>query len=313
MVKGENIVTEAFAMMLLLIALCITVIGGGLALFKLIARIRFRLVHQYERFIIFRHKRFHRLAGPGWILYCAWIDGVEDTINVKEQSQRFNITTYVSDMMVTYVLEMRYRVDPVGAIGRDRRKLEYALEFDQEERQIQIDKRLKDLLPKLLMKYQLNQTSAPGSRILHRLLPYVPGHPNLLKLLQEMKAEATPILRRYGVILNPDEPILVDSIRLEPDVASTLNRGREWAELQHQLPTNLSVNEWGTVVAMLQNAFDVSQQHYQINTPSNTILSQSIVEAGVLARQLEKPRTVRANETVQHRNAVRDGTPVDVA
>lgn len=267
--------------------------GGGLiiiaVLFLIIAQPRIRIVREDRRLVMFKRGRFSRVAGPGVVFYLRGHETIETEYDIKEQPYGIQVQAYVTNIPITYKLELWFCLDPELAANGDKYELRQSVLHTPEERLRHIEKRVQDMFNRFLMQDILEVKSASTSSLMMRLLPYVPGHPNMLRVLDKMQSALSAELKRYGAVLNRQEPIAIVGFIPAPIVVEIMNRGLVWNELRHQLPLDMSIDDWATAVRLMDGGLTINHQKFLMNEPfADSPVKQLPLEAQVIANQVQQ-------------------------
>lgn len=244
-------------------------------------RLRFRMVEQEQRLIIYRWGRFNRVAGPGPVLIAHLWDSVARVIDVHDHDRNFHIPNLFSfDVPFGYTLNLWYRYDPVAAAQNDKDLLLELAQYDG-DRYPQIAVKLRDALVRAITIVQAEtqekreedfakqeklavtlqdplasiQKIERNLSIDEKLMMIVPGLPSCERILNLVAEELVHSLPKIGVIFNHNHRITVVGLDISDDLASSFSRSRITA-LLHKTYPSLNEMELAHRVAMIEGLVD---------------------------------------------------------
>ena len=107
---------------------------------------RFHVVPEEKRLVIYRLGKFQRVAGPGVVI--TWgTDTIEREINARNEPHNLRVDNlFMKGVSFGYTLNMWLRTDLVGAAAGNRDRLRELVLFSDREREQQITVKLREAL-----------------------------------------------------------------------------------------------------------------------------------------------------------------------
>ena len=238
----------------------------GIPLLILLFWLRFRveIVPQEKRLVVYRLGRFSRLAGPGPVLLLHRIDKVERTIHVRDQPARYLVDgLFIYDIPFGFTLNLWRRFDLAAATHNQPRALAELAQFDDDERNVQIQVKLREALVRSIVAVQQQRPLSPTAPVIERLLPIVPGLAESIQILANARAELERTLPSIGVILNDAHPITVERLHLGQDLIDGFNRNRTTELLRQRFP-NLPEDAMVQVITSIEGANPLSVGRFSV-------------------------------------------------
>ena len=190
-----------------------------------------------ERAIIFRHGRFHRIAGPGSVWLLSRIETDEGWYNTANQPQSvwvYNVR--VRDIAANLQVNLWTRTDLEAVAAGNRPRLAEMALIKERARDAQVAVEIKRALDEALATLIAANRLPANAPLLGQLEVLLPGRPLCAELLAFVGHELAPRLRDFGVILDPTKPISLVQTELPEDVLQVLKRGVLLDSLNEQLP-----------------------------------------------------------------------------
>lgn len=201
--------------------------------------LRLRIVPEGQRLVIFRMGRFNRLAGPGPVMLVGRFDTVERTMNVREEMTELLVDAIqFNNVFLGYTFSFWHRTDPESAAGGNRERLVHLSLFSDEERQAQLQAKLREAVMNATARVnkELKPQPASNASIFAPLMLVLPGQPATERLLEAVTEELRPALRSIGVILSQSHPVKIKSIKPNDMLLKNFGRSIDFAVLREQLP-----------------------------------------------------------------------------
>lgn len=223
------------------------ILYGGLmailALFPLLilmvlTGLRMHVVHEDERWIMYRLGRFWRIAGPGMVWVAHRWEKIERTVDVRNQPHDIEIKNlFFFDIPFGYTLNLWYRLDPEAAANGDRTLLHQIARMPMEEINEQINLAIRNLMEMYLVQMPRRYNFSGPPSLIEKLLPLLPGQDGYGWLLTQLQSDLPDALRPFGVVVHTERPILLKSLYLSAEVVKLFNRARTVQVLREQQPT----------------------------------------------------------------------------
>lgn len=213
-------------------ALCIAVIFGLWS-----TRPKMEIIPEEERVVIYRFGKFSRVAGPGPVWMQRSIDQIERRLKVRNEPHflKFN-GLYAYDIPLGYTLSLWYRLDPVAAANGDQQMLRQLAQFESAECEENIRIRIHDLFIKHIADF-LDRHSLPSKpTVLDKLIPFCPGQPACDEILNKIRRELPEVLRSFGAVWNPAQPIAIKDFHLGASIVQLLDRDRVMENFLQRVP-----------------------------------------------------------------------------
>ncbi len=221
-------------------------------------RFRVEVVPQEKRLVVYRLGRFSRLAGPGPVLLLKRIEKVERTIHARDQPERYLIDgLFIYDIPFGFTLNLWRRFDLATATQGQAHALAELAQFDDEERNVQIQIKLREALVQSIVALQQQRPLPPTALVIERLLPIVPGMAECIQILANVHADLEHSLPSIGVILNDAHPISIERLHLSQDLIDGFNRNRTTELLRQRFP-NLPEDTMVQVITSIEGANPLS-------------------------------------------------------
>jgi len=199
-----------------------------------IFKLRFQVVPEEKRLVIYRLGRFHRFAGPGIVV--TWrTDTVEREINARNEPHNLLIKgLYMKGIPFGYTLNMWLQFDPVSVAGSNREQLRELALFDNRERERQIVIKLREALTRVVVRIENGYELTEDAKVFEKLLPIFPGLPLCEQLLNDLKVELKKILPSIGVKLTDTHPITISALHLSSSILQGFKHGHIATLLREQ-------------------------------------------------------------------------------
>lgn len=207
-----------------------------------------QIVSQEKRLVIYRLGRFHRIVGPGPVQVIPGLDKVIKTIEIRERPVEVTVSGIIAYAVYNdLILNLWYRVDPVQAAGGDKEKLARLVQLSESERERQVQVKMREALANQVAILQREKPLPPDANTFLRLMALTPGNDHFNTLREGVKQELEKSLPTVGVILNPDQPIVLTGRNISHKIIEAIDReqGRDidsrWltkyaGELRKQFP-----------------------------------------------------------------------------
>lgn len=218
---------------------------GGVVMFlflpflvlMLLLRLRFHVVREEERLVVYRTGRFQRIAGPGIVWVAHGFEKIERILDVREQPHDIPVgNLFFFDIPFGYTLNLWYRLDPVAAANGDRAQLHRLAQMPLQEVNEQIHLAVRNLMETYLVEMPRRYSFSGNPSLIEKLLPLLPGQDGYDWLLDRLKQDLPAALRPFGVMVYAGRPILLKSLYLAPEVIKLFNRARTVQVLREQQP-----------------------------------------------------------------------------
>ncbi len=198
--------------------------------------LRFQVVPEEKRVVIYRLGKFHRIAGPGVVT--TWsIDTIEREINARNEPHNLRVENlFMKGIAFGYTLNMWLRIDPVGIAGTNREQLRELALFSDREREQQISVKLRDALVRVAARIENGYKLRKDALLFEKLLPILPGLPLCDQLLEDLKRELQETLPSIGVRLTDSQPIAISALHLSPAILTGFKQGHLATLLREQFP-----------------------------------------------------------------------------
>lgn len=202
-----------------------------------LTRPKMHIVPEEERLVLYQFGKFKRVAGPGRVWVKRRIENIERRLNVRDEPRYLEINgLYAYDIPLGYTLSIWYKVDPATAAGGDVHLLRKLVQFSNEECDENIRVRIHDLLVKHISEF-LSMHSLPDTpTVLDKLVPFAPGQPACEQILNKLRQELPAVLRPFGAVWNPGQPIAIKKFHLASGIVKLLDRDRVMANFQQRMP-----------------------------------------------------------------------------
>jgi hypothetical protein len=196
------------------------------------------VVPEEHRLVIYRYKRFHRLAGPGWVSLLRDRDTVERTLTVgRHQAHDFFVDgLFIHGIPVSLGLNIWSWFDPIRAAAGSREKLWQLTSLTDQERHVQMGIVLCEVARDGIVALQQNTKLPAKPSMVDRILPVIPGTPPckaFLRGLVEPLAHSWSIL---GVCVDTSHPITITRLQLPEDLIAGFGRDRVVSMLRQLFP-----------------------------------------------------------------------------
>lgn len=200
-------------------------------------RPRLQIVPEEKRLVIYRFGKFARIAGPGQVWVRRRIDQVERTLDVREQPHYLRFTgLYAYDIPIGYTLSLWYKLDPQAAANGDQHMLRKLAQFDSKECDENIRIRIHDLFIKHIAETMSRHQLPAQPTTLDKLIPFCPGQQQCNETLSKIRSELPEVLRSFGAIMNPDQPIAIKDFHLSNSIIQLLDRDRVIDDFLPKIP-----------------------------------------------------------------------------
>ncbi len=274
-------------------------------------RPKVEIVPEEERLVIYRFGKFSRIAGPGPVWIQRNVDQIERRLKVRNEPHflKFN-GLYAYDIPLGYTLSVWYRLDPLAAANGNQQMLRQLAQFGSEECEENIRIRIHDLFIKHIAEF-LERHSLPNKpTVLDKLIPFCPGQPACDEILAKIRRELPEVLRSFGAVWNPGQPIAIKDFHLSPSIIQLLERDRVMESFQQRMPnsdpdllTQATVALEGVPTQSLSKIV-VEQNHSESMSAPATPgwVDQLAIQASM---QAEEKKAARRNSKAGHRHIPR--------
>lgn len=200
-------------------------------------RPKIEIVPEEERLVIYRFGKFSRIAGPGPVWIQRSVDRIERRLKVRNEPHflKFN-GLYAYDIPLGYTLSLWYRLDPQAAANGDKQMLRQLAQFESEEAEENIRIRIHDLFIRHIAEFLERHTLPNKPTVLDKLIPFCPGQPACDEILNKIRRELPEVLRSFGAVWNPNQPIAIKDFHLAPNIVQLLDRDRVMQNLLQRIP-----------------------------------------------------------------------------
>jgi len=221
---------------LILLLIIVVVVATLYFLLTNLLGMKFRVVPEEKRLVIYRLGKFQRIAGPGVIVI--WrTDTIEREINVRDEPQDLRVENlYMKGIPFGYTLNFWFHADPVSVARGDRERLRKLALFNDRERQQQISVKLRDTIVKVVAEIEKTYQLPKDALTFEKLLPIFPGLPLCEQLLSRLKTELQATLPTIGIVINPQQPITITALHLSPTILNGFKQGHIANLLREQYP-----------------------------------------------------------------------------
>ncbi|MEZ4613938.1 MAG: hypothetical protein R2867_00285 [Caldilineaceae bacterium] len=187
--------------------------------------LRFRVVPEEKRLVIYRLGKFYRVAGPGVVP--TWrFDTIERELNARDEPHNLRVDNlYMHGIPFGYTLNMWLRNDPVAVAGDDKARLHELALFNDRERKQQIEVKLREALVHVVTRIQEGHKLRKNALTFEKLLPIFPGLPLCEQLLEQLKDELKVSLPSIGIKLNENQPITITVLHLTQTILNGFKQG----------------------------------------------------------------------------------------
>ncbi len=220
-----------------LLFLIIALVAGGLYLiFKGPLGMKFHVVPEEKRLVIYRLGKFQRIAGPGPVI--TWrFDTIERELNVRDAPHDLRVDNlYMKGIPFGYTLNIWLHPDPVAAAAGSRERLRDFALFTDREREQQIAVKLREAIVKVVVEIEQTYKLRDSALTFEKLLPIFPGLPLCEQLLATLKTELQRSLPSIGVQLNEQQPITITALHLNTSILNGFKQGHIATLLREQYP-----------------------------------------------------------------------------
>lgn len=178
-------------------------------------KMKILVVPEDARFIIYRLGRFHRLAGPGPILFCGRLENIAQVLDVRNQPHEFTLSHLRAfGLPFAYTMRIWYRVDPAEAAARDSNILRHVTLMRETDRYDELKAGLHELLMRGIDQLERRYAGTEAYSASRRLFILAPGQPGARALLDGLLPDLSDLLRAQGAILAPDKPVVLQQLHL---------------------------------------------------------------------------------------------------
>jgi hypothetical protein len=200
-------------------------------------RTRVMIVPEGQQIVVCQLGRFNRVAGPGPVVLNRSLDTVERTINVRDEPADYRVNGLFSyGLPFGYTLNFWRRTDLTAAAAGDAARLRQLALFEDDERRAHVATILRESLVHLLARLDQTYPLRAGAGPVDQLVPILPGIPRCDELLALLQEELRRRLPSVGVIVNMNQPIVIQAVHLGDDIVGSFRRGRQVALLREQWP-----------------------------------------------------------------------------
>lgn len=271
-------------------------------------RPKVEIVPEEERLVIYRFGKFSRIVGPGPVWMQRRVERIERRLKVRSEPHflKFN-DLYAYDIPLGYTLSLWYRLDPVAAANGDQQMLRQLAQFESAECEENIRIRIHDLLIKHIAEF-LDKHSLPNKpTVLDKLLPFCPGQPACDEILNKIRRELPEVLRSFGAVWNPTQPLAIKDFHLGPSIIQLLDRDRVIQNFLQRIPnsdpdllTQATVALEGVPTQSLSKiVVEQSQPEHMASLAQPDWANQLAIQAALEAEQQRATHTTRQ---AGHRN-----------
>ncbi|MFN8446410.1 MAG: hypothetical protein U0175_36805 [Caldilineaceae bacterium] len=252
------------ANILIWLALLILAIVVLLFLAVLLFGLRYELVKQEERLVLYRFGRFSRIGGPGYVFYSTRFETIERRINVREENKKVSVDgLFINGIPFGYTFDIWMRNDPQAAAQQSGQPLAELAQFDDRERLAQTKVTIRNALLESLAQVEQEHPVSAKAPFVTKLLPIFPGQPAFNSLMDQVRQRLSQSLPEIGVLPAPGRPITVMYINLNQQIIDGFNQGRSITLLREALP-DLKSDQLLEMVAKI-NGIDLNYQRVQLN------------------------------------------------
>lgn len=245
--------------------------------------LRYEVVKQEERLVIYRFGQFARIAGPGHVFYASRIESIERRINVREENKKITIDgVFIHGVPFGYTFDLWLRNDPQAAEARSGRPLSELAQFDDRERFAQTKVAIKNALLESIGNVEQQYPLPPNAPFVAKLLPIFPGQPAFEALIKTLREKLENSLPEIGVLAAVGRPISVINISLDKQSVDGFNQGRAITLLREALP-DLRSDQLLEMVAKV-NGIDLNYQRLQLDRGADVDFSFEDEENGSRTR-----------------------------
>lgn len=215
-------------------------------------QIRWRVVPQEERLVIYRLGHFNRIAGPGPVMLFQRFETVERTLRVLDQPANYTVQgLFMQGIPFGYTLNIWRGFDLQSTAGKDHDALAKMAMFDDKMREQMIQAKLREALVQSASEVKAKKEIVPSTPIFERLLPVLPGLPDSQEFLKAVEEKLAQTLPSIGVVLNRSQPITVMQLHLGQDLRDSFEVTRMTQVLRQQYP-DLSEDAMIQVIASIK-------------------------------------------------------------
>lgn len=218
------------------VLIALIIIIPVLGLFALL-RSRLIIVPEGRQAVIYQMGKFHRLDGPGRVFLNRSVDTVVREINIRNEADTYRIDGLLSyGVPFGYTLNFWRRTDLTQAAAGSREKLVELAMVSDEDRRRHVSIMLRDALILTLSGMERDYPLPNEAGLVARITPVLPGLPQCNEMLARLKQNLRRSLLTVGVILDPDHPIVIQTVHLGEEITSGFARDRRLSLLRQQFP-----------------------------------------------------------------------------
>lgn len=200
-------------------------------------QIRWRVVPQEERLVIYRLGHFNRIAGPGPVAIIGRLETIERTLRVLDQPANYTVQhLFMHGVPFGYTLNFWRGFDLKSATNNDREAMAKLAIFDDKAREQMIQTKVREAMVYSATAVEQGHQLTPSASIFERMMPILPGLPECEKLLKGVQEKLAQTLPSIGVVLNRTQPITITQLHLGQDLIEGFGFNRMTQLLRQQYP-----------------------------------------------------------------------------
>jgi hypothetical protein len=206
-------------------------------------RVRFQVIPEEERWVIYRLGRFNRVAGPGWTFIPSLLEKVNRRIDIRPT--RANLM--LSDMMIygvpfgctlnfMYQIDLKRAADQLPGNEPTKVKLTRLAMLSNEQVYNEVRVKARKAFTDAIGRLEVQEPLPKDAEFVQALLPVIPGLPPCNRLLDEVRLRLEKEVLSLGVFLESLHPLTITSLQLGDDIVGSFRQIRIARILRERFP-----------------------------------------------------------------------------